>query len=157
MNRIVSVVVVLLVAISLFATDRFSREPMFIATTGRIIKINAQARTMIIRGSEGLAVRNLSETEETSSQAIGVKLPGIIVPGGITITLPGRTGKPPQSKSTSEAASRDEYTVVTSNDTVFQDGGDSIRFDDFKNNDSISIHGLLKGTTLTASRVAKWD
>jgi hypothetical protein len=115
MNRIVSLVVVLLVAISLFATDRVSRKPMFIATTGRIIKINAKARTMIVQGSAGLAVR------------------------------------------TSDVACRDEYTVVTSSDTIFQDGGDSIRFDDFKNNDMISIQGLLTGTTLTASRVAKWD
>jgi hypothetical protein len=49
------------------------------------------------------------------------------------------------------------FTVVTTSDTVFQDGADPLRFDDFKAGEMISIHGVLKGSTLVASRVAKWS
>jgi hypothetical protein len=159
MNRIVSVAVVLLVAVSVSAKDRFTREPeqVFIATTGHIIKIDAEARTMRVRGSEGPAVRNLLSAGEHSRQRFGVKMPGILLPGCIKIGLPGRTGKVPRSKSTFGIPNLDEYTVLTTSDTVFQDGGDSIRFEDFKNGETISIHGVLRGATLTASRVAKWD
>ena len=38
-----------------------------------------------------------------------------------------------------------------------EDGGDSIRLEDFKAGETISIHGSLTGTTLTASRIAKWS
>jgi hypothetical protein len=158
MKRIASLVVILLIAMSLFATDRFSREPgqTYVATTGRILKTNARTRTIVVRGSEVLSVHNSPVTNATSWQAIGARLPEILVPGGITISLPGRTVNLPQSKPNSNA-NLNEYTVVTTRDTVFEDGGDSIRFEDFKNGETISIHGLLKGTTLTASRVAKWD
>jgi hypothetical protein len=39
---------------------------------------------------------------------------------------------------------------------VFQDGGDVIRFEDFKTGETISIHGVLEGKTIVASRIAKW-
>ena len=51
----------------------------------------------------------------------------------------------------------DEFIVVTTTDTQFQDGADPIRFEDFKLGDTISVHGKLRGSVLKASRVAKWD
>src|SRR5580765_2649094 len=160
MNRILSITVVLLLTASAFATDRFNRDPeqMSIATTGRIVKIDAKNRTMKVRGSEGPMTRNVSapEMKESLWQRIGVKMPNMRVPG-ITIALPGHTTKTPASKPTPEAANLNEYTVVTNSDTVFQDGIDSLRFEDFKSGETISIHGLLNGSTLTASRIAKWD
>jgi hypothetical protein len=51
----------------------------------------------------------------------------------------------------------DEFIVVTTTDTLFQDGADPIRFEDFKLGDTISVHGKLRGSVLRASRVAKWD
>src|SRR5215831_16174169 len=161
MNRILSIVVILLVTASDFATDRFNRDPeqMSIATTGRIIKIDAKNRTMKVRGSEGPAVRNAAapEMKESLWQRIGVKMPNMRMPGGITIALPGRTTKVPTAKPAPEATNLNEYTVVTNGDTVFQDGIDPLRFEDFKSGETISIHGLLTGSTLTASRIAKWD
>jgi predicted lipoprotein len=115
MKRIVFAAAVLLVAMSVFASNRPSHEPgkMFIATTGRIIRINAKTRTMMIRGAE----------EEAALRNVDL----------------------------------DDYIVVTTSGTVFQDGGDNIRFEDFKNGETVSIHGSLKGSVLTASRLAKWD
>jgi hypothetical protein len=123
MNRIASAALILAAAISASGNDRPSPEPvqMFIATTGHIISINAEARTMMVRSS-----------------------------------LHGRHGKT-HSKATPCIANLDEYTVVTTDDTVFQDGADPIRFEDFKNGETISIHGLFRGATLKASRVAKWE
>ncbi len=162
MNRILSIAVVLLLTASAFATDRFSRDPeqMSIATTGRVIKIDAKNKTMKVRGSEGPAVRNAlpPDMKESLWQRIGVKMPNMKMPGGITISLPGRTTKAPTAKPAPDATTcLNEYTVVTNNDTVFQDGIDSLRFEDFKTGETISIHGLLSGSTLTASRIAKWD
>ena len=71
--------------------------------------------------------------------------------------LPLRTGKMARRKRTSEVKNTDEYTVVATGDTVFQDGADTIKFEDFKSGETISIHGVLNGTTLTASRLAKWE
>jgi hypothetical protein len=70
--------------------------------------------------------------------------------------LPGTSGRPPQPNPPSDGETRDDYTVVTTCDTVFQDGADPIRFEDFKIGETISIHGVRKDTTLTASRLAKW-
>jgi hypothetical protein len=127
MNRILSLGAVLFVAISLFAKDTPCHEAdqMFIATTGHIIKIDAAARTMLVRGSEGFPKQKR------------------------TIVL--------QQRTTSGIPNLDEYTVATTSDTMFRDGGDSIQFEDFKIGETISIHGVLSGSTLTASRVAKWD
>jgi hypothetical protein len=162
MNRILSIAVVFLVTASAFATDRFSRDPeqMSIATTGRIVKIDAKNKTMKVRGSEGPTTRNAAPTElrESLWQRIGVKMPNMRMPGGISISLPGRTTKVPTAKPTPDGTTNlTEYTVVTNSDTVFQDGIDSLRFEDFKSGETISIHGSLSGSTLTASRVAKWD
>jgi hypothetical protein len=162
MNRILSIAVVLLLTASAFATDRFNLDPqqMSIATTGRIVKIDAKNRTMKVRGSEGPTVRNAppAVVKESLWQRIGVKMPNMRMPGGITISLPGRTTKAPSAKPAPDVTNNlNEYTVVTNNDTVFQDGIDSIRFEDFKTGETISIHGLLSGSTLTASRLAKWD
>ena len=162
MNRILSIAVVLLVTASAFATDRFNRDPeqMSIATTGRIVKIDAKNRTMKVRGSEGPTTRIAAPPDMRVSlwQRIGVRMPNMRMPGGISISLPGRATKVPAAKTTPDVANNlNEYTVVTSNDTVFQDGIDSLRFEDFKSGETISIHGLLSGSTLTASRIAKWD
>jgi hypothetical protein len=161
MNRILSITVVLLLTASAFATDRFNRDPeqMSIATTGRIIKIDAKNRTMKVRGSEGPAARNAApaEMKESLWQRIGVKMPNMRMPGGITISLPGRTTKVPTAKPAPDTNNLNEYTVVTNSDTMFQDGIDSLRFEDFKSGETISIHGLLSGSTVTASRIAKWD
>jgi hypothetical protein len=161
MNRILSIAVVLLVTASAFATDRFNRDPeqMSIATTGRIVKIDAKNRTMKVRGSEGPTTRNAvpPEMRESLWQRIGVKMPNMRMPGGISISLPGRATKVPAAKPAPDGTNLNEYTVATSSDTVFQDGIDSLRFEDFKSGETISIHGLLSGSTLTASRIAKWD
>ena len=161
MNRILSIAVVLLVTASAFATDRFNRDPeqMSIATTGRIVKIDAKNRTMKVRGSEGPAVRSAApgDMKESLWQRIGVKMPNMRMPGGITISLPGRTTKAPAKPAPDVANNLNEYTVVANSDTVFQDGIDPLRFEDFKSGETISIHGLLSGSTLTASRIAKWD
>jgi hypothetical protein len=61
------------------------------------------------------------------------------------------------NSSNSSVKNAYEYTVVTTGDTLFQDGVDAIRFEDFKSGETISIHGVLKGTTLTAFRLAKWE
>jgi hypothetical protein len=120
MLRIISVTLALLVAMSVFAKDGPNRraKPMFIATTGRIIAVDARARTMMVSGSGGPAILQLKSTVSSSL---------------------------------------DQFTLVTTSDTLFQDGADPIRFEDFKTGQTISIHGQLKGTILTASRVAKWD
>ena len=76
----------------------------------------------------------------------------------VTISATDRTMKVSNSpKSTSSVKNAYEYTIVTTGDTVFHDGVDAIRFEDFKSGETISIHGVLKGTTLTASRLAKWE
>jgi hypothetical protein len=124
---------------------------MSIATTGRIIKIDAKNRTMKVRGSEGPAARSAAppEMKESLWQRIGVKMPNMRMPGGITISLPGRTTKVPTAKPAPDINNLNEYTVVTNNETVFQDGIDSLRFEDFKSGETISIHGLFSGSTLT--------
>src|SRR5262249_7124572 len=142
MNRILPIAVVVLLAASAFATDRFNRDPeqISIATTGRILKIDAKNRTLKVRGSDGAAPRSVPEVRESLWQRIGVKMPGVKVPGGITILLPGRTTKSSTGKPASDVNNYSEYTVVTTNDTVFQDGIDSIRFEDFKTGETVSIH-----------------
>ena len=72
-------------------------------------------------------------------------------------SLPLRTDGRPQLKRVSSVKCADQYTVVTTGDTLFQDGTDAIRFEDFKRGETISIHGMLKGMTFTASRLAKWE
>ena len=81
---------------------------------------------------------------------------GVTLPGGITIALPGRGGKNPTKPADDTGNNLDEFTVVVTKDTVFQDGGENIRFEDFRNGETISVHGALNGNILTASRIAKW-
>src|SRR5215469_3667396 len=144
MNRFIPVVIGLLVAVSVFASDKFNtdREQFSIATTGRIVRINAKTRTMTIRSSDSVP------TAPAANVPL-LKLPRIVFPGGIAITVPTSFSKP--------AGCLNEYTLVTTNGTVFQDGADPIRFDDFKTGETVSIHGVLNGAVLTASRLAKWS
>jgi Domain of unknown function (DUF5666) len=134
MFRTVAAALVLLAAMSAFGSGRINgdQERGSIATTARIIKVNTKTRTMLVRSSGGPALRN----------APAFEVPGFRIPRGIA--LPALAGIPY------------DYTVVTTGDTTFQDGADPLQFQDFKNGETISIHGVRSGRTLTASRVAKW-
>jgi hypothetical protein len=46
--------------------------------------------------------------------------------------------------------------VLITDETLIQDGSAPIVLDDFTAGEIISIHGRLAGTTVTASRIAKW-
>ena len=148
----------LVIGMSVFASVYFSSDhpAQTIATTGRILKINRKNRTLVIRGSEGPAIQNMMSPPKERSWRISARLPGITFPDGVPFPLPGTVGRLPQPNPPSDVETLDEYTVVTTCDTVFQDGGDAIRFEDFKTGETISIHGVLRHTTLTASRLAKW-
>ena len=163
MNRILSIAIVFLVAISASANgaDRFARESegTQISTTGRIVKIDFKNKTIRMRGSDGqtISVRNVSQNISQWMQGVKQKV-GVTLPGGITIALPGRNTKNP-TKPTAESSvtnNLEEYTVVVTKDTVFQDGSDPLRLEDFRAGETISIRGALDGSTLTASRIAKW-
>jgi hypothetical protein len=154
MKRISSIVVLLIVAISANGADRFARDPeqISLATTGRIIRLDLKNRTLKVRGSDNQSLRNISQMMQSLKQRIGFTLPG-----GIAIGLPGRNGKS-SAKPAGEATNNlEEYTVVITGETVIQDGGETIRLQDFKVGETISIHGVLMGDTLTASRIAKWE
>jgi uncharacterized protein DUF5666 len=159
MNRTLSLAIVLTFALCANAADRFARDPeqITVATTGRIIKVDWKAKTLRVRGSDGqlpsvrVVSQNFSQMMTGLKQRIGVTLPG-----GITIAFPGRTKNPVPAKTDENKNNLEEYTVVTTDDTIYQDGADSIRFEDFKNGEMISIHGSLNGSTLTATRIAKW-
>ena len=158
MNRILCIAIILAGALTASAADRFARDPehISIATTGRIIKIDQKNKTLRVRGSDGQMASFKAVSSNISQMMQGIKQKiGVTLPGGITIALPGRnktTSKPAQDT----ANNLEEYTVVTTNDTAFEDGSDSIRFEDFKNGEIVSIHGVLSGNTVTASRIAKW-
>src|SRR5438876_10738495 len=155
MKRLLSIALLLLMAVSASATDSNWRNPeqVTLATTGRIVKIDLKNRILKVRGSDQQQLRNLPDMRQSLKPKVGFTLPG-----GITIALPSiLTGKNPSSKpAANEQNNLDEYTVVVTKDTVSQDGSDSIRLEDFKNGETISIHGVLSGNTLTASRLAKW-
>ena len=125
---------------------------MVIATTGRIVTIDLQNKTFRVRGSDGQAISNLIDLRPKGT----VPAPIITFPGGVSIHFPGRLAKSP-AKTNATTPNLDEYTVVTTPKTLFQDGGDSIRLEDFMPGETISIHGVLSGNTLTASRIAKWS
>jgi hypothetical protein len=149
----------LLLAVSGSAADRFARDPeqISIATTGRIVRIDAKNKTLKVRGSDPqtLSVRNVSQNLSQMMQGLKQRI-GVTLPGGITIALPGHGTKTPSKPADDAANNLEEYTVVVTNDTIFQDGGENIRFEDFRAGETISIHGLLNGNTVTASRIAKW-
>ena len=158
MNRILCIAIILAGALTASAADRFARDPehISIATTGRIIKIDQKNKTLRVRGSDGqtLSFRAVSSNISQMMQGIKQKI-GVTLPGGITIALPGRT-KTSSKPADSGPSNLEEYTVVTNNDTAFEDGSDSIRFEDFKSGETVSIHGVLSGNIVTASRIAKW-
>jgi hypothetical protein len=157
MNRILCIAIVLAGALTASAADRFARDPeqISIATTGRIIKVDQKNKTLRVRGSDGqtLSFKAVSSNISQMMQGIKQKI-GVTLPGGITIALPGR--KPPSKPADNSTNTLEEYTVVTNNDTAFEDGSDSIRFEDFKAGETVSIHGVLSGSTVAASRIAKW-
>lgn len=142
MNRFIPVAIGFLVTVSVFASDKFNTDhkQFCIATTGRIVRINPKTRSMTIRSSDPTAAPSIPS----------LKLPQLVFPGGIAVTLPSSSSRP-------AASSPPEYTLVTTNETAFQDGADPIRFDDFKTGETVSIHGVLNGAVLTASRLAKWS
>ena len=160
MNRILTIATVLLVSMYANAADRFARDPeqTSVATTGRIVKVDAKSKTLKVRGSDGqvAAIRGVSQSFAQMMQGLKQRI-AVTLPGGITIPLPGRSKNPTPAKTHDTSKNNlEEYTVVTTEDTLYQDGGDSIRFEDFKTGDVISIHGSLSGNILTASRIAKW-
>src|SRR5262249_41127883 len=159
MKRILSSAILLLLAMSASAADRFVPDPeqISIATTGRIVKIDTKNKTLKVRGSDGqsLSVRNVSQNLSQMMQGLRQRV-GVTLPGGITIAFPGHGGKGPSKPAATSINTLEEYTVIITNEPVFQDGGDEIRFEDFRTGETISIHGLLNGNILTASRIAKW-
>jgi Domain of unknown function (DUF5666) len=164
MNRILSIAIVFLAAISANANgaDRFARESegTQISTTGRIVKIDFKNKTIRMRGSDGqtISVRNVSQNISQWMQGVKQKV-GVTLPGGITIALPGGRNTKNPTKQTDEPSATnnlEEYTVVVTKDTVFQDGSDPLRLEDFRAGETVSIRGILDGSTLTASRIAKW-
>jgi len=160
MYRILISPIFMLLSISGSAADRFAQDPeqISIATTARIVKIDLKNKTMRVRASDSqtLAVRNMHQN--LSQMMVGLKQRiAVTLPGGITIALPGRTGRVP-SRPTDEnkVNSLEEYTVLITGDTVFQDGSDYITLEDFKPGETISIHGSFNENILTATRIAKW-
>jgi Domain of unknown function (DUF5666) len=151
MKQLLMVIVLLSAAICAMAADgnRLASDGMFIATTGRIVMIDAKNRTFTVRGSDGPAIRDFARAKHVTS-------PVIILPGGFSIHFPGRIERNP-ARTNGSAPNLDEYTVVITDKTVFQDGAESRRLEDFTVGETISIHGVLAGNTLTASRIAKWS
>jgi len=151
MTRILSIAIVLLATMPASAADRFARDPekISIATTGRITKIDAKTRTLKVRGADpqSLSIRSVSQNISQMMQGLKQRI-GVTLPGGITIAFPGH-GRPAASKpGDGYANDLEEYTVAVTNDTVFADGAESIRFEDFKAGETISIHGVLSGSTV---------
>ena len=156
MNRTLSMAILLLMTASAFATDRFNNQdvrqtPM--ATTGRILRIDMKNRTLKVRGVESQSLRNMPEIRESLWQRISVKMPGVRMPA---ISLPGHNTRS-AAKPASENLPPNEFMVVTTDDTLFQDGIETLRLEDFRTGETISIHGVLHGSTVNASRIAKWD
>ena len=157
MKRLLSIAVPVLFAASAFATDSFNKslEQMKLATTGRIMRIDLKSGTLKVRGAESPLPKNVPEIKESLWQRIGVKMPSVRMPGLIAIALPGRNAK--ISSRPPDTINPNEFLVVTTDDTLFQDGSDPLQLEDFHVGETISIHGVLNGTTLKASRIAKWD
>src|SRR5262245_54573924 len=157
MSRILSIACLLLAALSLNAADRFSPDPeqISIATTGRIVKLDLKNKTLKVRGADA----QISGIAQGNQGVSLMQRIGLTLPRGIWIELPGRSTKRPTKPASSGSPTNnlDEFTVVVTNDTVFQDGSDPLRLEDFKAGETISIHGVLHGSTLTASRIAKWS
>ena len=106
-------------------------------------------------GSESCSREHPAQKIATTGRIVTISATDRTMRVSSSLTLRTATGTQP--KHTSSVKSADEYTVVTTGETVFQDGVDVIHFEDFKCGETISIHGVLKGTTLTAFRLAKWE
>ena len=148
MNRILSIAMVMLFAASAFAVDRFNQDPELksIVTTARILRIDLKTRTLKVRGAEPQAPRLTPEIiRESLWQRIGGRVPSVRMPGIMVIL----------QRNPSRNAF--DFSVLTNDDTVFQDGIDPLRLEDFRAGETISIHGILSGSTVRASRIAKWD
>jgi hypothetical protein len=148
----------LMLSISLFTAilakaadqDRLSGNGLFIATTGRIVAIDLQNKMLRVRGSDSEPARNLIRLKRHFTS------PVITLPGGLSIHIPLRVDRNP-SKTTASAPNLDKYTVVITNKTLIRDGAEDIRLEDFTAGETISIHGVLKGNILVASRISKWS
>jgi hypothetical protein len=160
MNRILSIAILVLVTASAFATDRFNNfnnqdiRQTPIATTGRILRIDLKNRTLKVRGAENQSLRNMPEMKESLWQRISVRMPSVRMPA---ISLPGHSTRNSAAKPATDNLPPNEFMVVTTDDTLFQDGADALRLEDFRAGETISIHGVLNGISVHASRIAKWD
>jgi hypothetical protein len=160
MNRILSLAILLLVTASAFATDRFNNynnqdlRQTPIATTGRILRIDLKNRTLKVRGAENQSLRNMPEVKESLWQRISVRMPSVRMPA---ISLPGHNARNSSAKPATYNLPPNEFIVIISDDTIFQDGIDMLRLEDFRTGETISIHGVLNGNSVNASRIAKWD
>jgi len=130
--------------------DRPAGDGMFLATTGRIVSVDFKNRMLRVRGTDSEPARNFAQSKPRLSS------PVITLPGGLSIHIPVRVERP-APKTTAGTPNLDEYTVVITSKTLIQDGGETIRLEDFGEGEIISIHGVLNGNTLTASRISKWS
>ena len=130
--------------------DHPAGDGMLIATTGRIISIDLKNRMIRVRGSDSEPARNFAQAKPRLSS------PMITLPGGLSIHLPIRVERP-APKTGSATPNLDEYTVVVTSKTLIRDGGETILLEDFGEGEIISIHGVLNGNSLTASRISKWS
>jgi uncharacterized protein DUF5666 len=160
MYRILTSAIFLLLAISGSAADRFARDPeeISIATTGRIVKIDLKSRTLRVRASDNQSLTVRNPHQNLSQMMVGLKQRiAVSLPGGITIALPGRTGKVSSKPADENKVNNlEEYTVFVTKDTVFQDGSEYISLEDFRPGETISIHGSINDNILKATRIAKW-
>jgi len=157
MNRTLSMAILLLMTAPAFATDRFNNQDVRqtpIATTGRILRIDMKNRTLKVRGVESQSLHNMPEIRESLWQRISVKMPSVRMPA---ISIPGHNARNSSAKLASENLPPNEFLVVITDDTLFQDGAETLRLEDFRTGETISIHGALHGGTVNASRIAKWD
>src|SRR5215510_10710714 len=94
MNRILFSAVLLLLAVSASAADRFAPDPedFSVATTARIVKVDLKGRALRVRVAEAQSLSSLRNVSQNVSQMMqGLKQHiGVTLPGGITIALPGR-------------------------------------------------------------------
>lgn len=130
--------------------NRLAGDGMFIATTGRIVSIDLQNKLLRVRGSDIEPARNLLRPKHHFAVTT------ISLPGGFNIHIPVRVERN-SAKTSANTPNLDEYTVVINSNTLIQDGGDPIRLEDFSEGETISIHGVLNGSMLTASRISKWS
>ena len=130
------------------------QRPLIVTTAGILLLLtalfaNAADRDHFAPDSTLLATTGRIVSMDLKNKTFKVRAsegfsgPTVLLVGGAGIHLPGHAAN--------------EYTVVTTGKTLFQDGGESITMEDFKTGETISIHGTLNGTTLTATRIAKWS